>query len=123
MLSPYTPEVAPRQASDADSDARLSLLRDSDRSKNIFDVERFSGKSVHTIQQDFYEVIFLATLESILSKPAQAELTVQGATRECCSVPQVNRALSYVTVLDHVVHLLGDARRSPAVTLAARVVA
>ena len=90
-----------------------------DRIKNIFEVERFSGKSVQAIKQDFYGVIFLATLESILSKPAQAELTAQGAARACRTAPQVNRAVSYVTVLEHIVQLLGDPHRSPVSTLAA----
>jgi hypothetical protein len=90
-----------------------------DRIKNIFEVERFSGKSVHTIKQDFYGVIFLATLESILSKPAQAELSAQGEARACRTAPQVNRAVSYVTVLEHIVQLLGDPHHSPASTLAA----
>jgi len=90
-----------------------------DRLKNIFEVERFSGQSVHAITQDFYGVVFLATLESILSKPAQAVLTAQGESRECRYAPQVNRAVSYVTVLDHVVQLLADGHRSPAATLAA----
>ena len=61
----------------------------------------------------------MATLESILSKPAQAVLTAQGEARECRYAPQVNRAVSYVTVLEHIVELLGDARRAPASTLAA----
>lgn len=90
-----------------------------DRLKNIFEIERFSGHRVQAITQDFYGVIFLATLESILSKPAQAELTAQGAARECRYAPQVNRAVSYVTILEHIVQLLADARRSPASTLAA----
>lgn len=90
-----------------------------DRLKNIFEVERFSGKSVQAIKQDFYGVVFLATLESILSKPAQATLTTQGEARECRYVPQVNRVVSYVTVLEHIVQLLSDPRRSPASTLAA----
>jgi hypothetical protein len=34
-----------------------------DRLKNIFEVERFSGRSVLSIEQDFYGVIFLATLQ------------------------------------------------------------
>ena len=90
-----------------------------DRIKNIFEVERFSGKSIQAIKQDFYGVIFLATLESILSKPAQAELTAQGAARACRTAPQVNRAVSYVTVLDHIVQLLHDPHRSSVSTLAA----
>jgi hypothetical protein len=64
-------------------------------------------------------VIFLATLESILSKPAQAVLTAQGADRGCVHAPQVNRAGSYVTVLEHIVTLLGNPRLSPGQTLAA----
>jgi hypothetical protein len=90
-----------------------------DRIKNIFEVERFSGKSVQAIKQDFYGVVFLATLESILSKPAQAALTTQGEVRECRYAPQVNRVVSYVTVLEHIVQLLSDPRCSPASTLAA----
>jgi hypothetical protein len=90
-----------------------------DRLKNIFEVERFSGQSGQTIKQDFYGVIFLATLESILTKPAQAALTAQGEARQCRYAPQVNRAVSYVTVLEHIVQLLADTRRSPASTLAA----
>jgi hypothetical protein len=90
-----------------------------DRIKNIFEVERFSGKSVQAITQDFYGVVFLATLESILSKPAQAVLTTQGEARACRYAPQVNRAVSYVTVLEHIVQLLSNPRRSPASILAA----
>jgi hypothetical protein len=90
-----------------------------DRLKNIFEVERFSGQSSQTIKQDFYGVIFLATLESILSKPAQAVLTAQSEARACRYASRVNRAVSYVTVLEHIVQLLADTRRSPASTLAA----
>lgn len=39
-----------------------------DRIKNIFEVERFSGLSQLAIEQDFYGIIFLATLESALPK-------------------------------------------------------
>jgi hypothetical protein len=90
-----------------------------DRLKNIFELERFSGSSIRAIEQDFYGVIFLATLESILSKPAQAHLTAQGHARGCTNPPKVNRAVSYVAVLDHVVELLCDPRRTAGETLAA----
>jgi hypothetical protein len=95
------------------------VQRNASRYKNIFEVERFSGKSVQAITQDFYGVVFLATLESILSKPAQAVLTTQGEVRACRYAPQVNRAVSYVTVLEQLVQLLSDPCRSPAATLAA----
>ena len=65
-----------------------------DRIKNIFELERFRGKRVQASKQDFYGVIFVATWESILSKPAQAELTAQGEARACRSAPQVKRAVS-----------------------------
>ena len=89
-----------------------------DRLKNIFEVERFSGTSVQAIEQDFYGVVFLATLESILSKPPQAQLTAQGQARGCAHPPKINRAESYVSLVGHVVELLGDTRCSPAATLA-----
>ena len=44
-----------------------------DRLKNIFEVERFSGRTVRSIEQDFFGVIFLTTLESVLSKAADEE--------------------------------------------------
>jgi hypothetical protein len=44
-----------------------------DRLKNIFEVERFSGRNGRSIEQDFFGVIFLTTLESVLSKAAEAE--------------------------------------------------
>ena len=90
-----------------------------DRIKNIFEVERFSGTSVQVIEQDFFGVIFLATLESILSKPVQAQLTAQGQARGCTHPLKVNRAVSYVAVLEHVVALLGNPRLTPGQTLAA----
>ncbi len=76
-----------------------------DRLKNIVEVERFSGSSLQAIKQDFYGGVFLATLESILSKPAQAQLTERGQERECRNPVKVNRAVSYGAVLDHVVEL------------------
>jgi hypothetical protein len=90
-----------------------------DRLKNIFEVERFSGTSVQAIEQDFYGVVFLATLESVLSKPAQAQLTAQGQARGWAHPPKVNRAVSYVAILEHVVGLLGDPHHNAGQTLAA----
>ena len=54
-----------------------------------------------------------------MSKPAQAQLTAQGQARGCANPPKVNRAVSYVAVLDHVVELLCDPRRTAGETLAA----
>ena len=90
-----------------------------ERLKNIFEVERFSGTSLQALKQDFYGVVFLATLESIVSKPAQVQLPARGEEREWINPVKVNRAVSYLAVLDHVVALLGDSRRTAGATLAA----
>src|SRR5205085_2094434 len=60
-----------------------------DRLKNIFECERFSGLSPHAIAQDFYGVIFLATLESTLAQSAQAALTARSRQRGSQAHPQV----------------------------------
>lgn len=82
-----------------------------DRIKNIFEVERFSGLSQLAIAQDFYGVIFLATLESALAQSAQSALTAGAHRRVAKAQPQLNRAVSYVSLLDTVVTLLADAQR------------
>ena len=73
---------------------------------------------MQAIKQDFYGVVFLATLESILRKPAQAQLTAQGQERGWSNPVKVKRAVSYLAVLEHVVELLGDPRRTAGETLA-----
>ncbi|MCA1626770.1 MAG: IS4 family transposase [Acidobacteria bacterium] len=79
-----------------------------DRVKNIFEVERFSGRSPRAIAQDFFGVLFLATLESTLAQSAQAALNERARRRRTRINPQVNRAVSYVALLDHCVALLAD---------------
>jgi hypothetical protein len=83
-----------------------------DRLKNIFDLERFSGLTPLAIAQDFYGVLFLATLESTLAQSAQTALTARAANGTARVTPRVNRAVSYVSLLDHTVALLADPRRS-----------
>ena len=87
------------------------------RSKNIFEVERFSGVSETVIKQDFFGVIFLATLESILAKSAQAELSARDLKRGTKTRAQVNRAVSYLALVDRASQLLADPRASPEETL------
>jgi hypothetical protein len=86
--------------------------------KNIFAVERFSGRSVLSIEQDFYGVIFLATLESGLSKEAEAELAQQSAAAQCKYEARVNRTVSYLALVDHTVVLLLDPHGTLEETLA-----
>jgi len=104
-----------------------------DRVKNIFEVERFSGTSPVAIRQDYYGVLFLATLESVFAASDQRALIEKSRQRQQqreakaeaerqagkdtevapkqrqVTQPQVNRANSYVALLDKVVELLlGD---------------
>jgi Transposase DDE domain len=76
------------------------------RLKNIFEVERFSAPSLTAVAQDCHGLVFLATLEGILTKSAQAEMTAHAAQHECQNTPRVNRAISYTALLDHTVELL-----------------
>ena len=82
-----------------------------DRLKNIFEVERFSGLSQHAIEQDFYAMVFLTTLESVLTKSAQTTLNERDEQRQTQTEARVNRALSYVSLCDRVVTLLADPRQ------------
>jgi hypothetical protein len=84
-----------------------------DRVKNIFEVERFSGFSETAIKQDFFGVIFLTTLESILTKGPQSELAERDRRRQNKTRAMVNRSVSYVSLVDRTVQLLADPRTDP----------
>lgn len=89
-----------------------------DRIKNIFEVERFSGESVQSIEQDFYGVILLATVETVLTEEAEAELQQESRSRECQLVPQVNHSVSYAALVDYLIDLLMNQAKSIEETLA-----
>jgi hypothetical protein len=69
-----------------------------DRLKNIFEVERFSGRTVRSIEQDFFGIIFLTTLESIEQtsrrrvSASECHSTAQacGAGQSCGQLPCVS---------------------------------
>lgn len=84
-----------------------------DRIKNIFEVERFSGTTEQIIRQDFFGVIFLSTLESVLTKSAQAVLSERDQARETETQAKVNRAVSYVALVDEAIGLLLDEQVHP----------
>lgn len=61
--------------------------------KGRLETENFSGRTVEAIRQDVQAAVLLANLESLLSEPAQANLTAQ---RPPGTQPlQVNRSTSY----------------------------
>jgi Transposase DDE domain len=80
--------------------------------KRIFEVERLGGSSVRMIQQSVYGIVFLATLESVLSKEADRELAAESVARDHVHRKQVNHAVSYSAMLDHAIDLLSDRRLS-----------
>jgi hypothetical protein len=88
-----------------------------DRLKNIFEIERFGSVRREHLQQDFYGVLFLATLESVLCRPASLELAEQSRRRGCRYTSQVNRAVSYSALLERTLVLLADEKQSVEATL------
>ena len=76
--------------------------------KNLLEVERFSAKSVMGIEQDFYALIFLSTLTSVLLVDEEMEAENQSQRKGLKYTYQLNRSVSYVTLVDHIVELLLD---------------
>lgn len=88
-----------------------------DRMKNIFEVERFSGQSKQSVEQDFYGVIFLMNLESVLSRESEMQMQMQASKRKTKTKPKVNKAVSYVAMVTEVAELLSDNQRTSEETL------
>jgi len=84
-----------------------------DRLKNLLEVERFSSKKVVGIEQDFYGLVFLSTLASVLLKEGEEEAERRSRARGLKYTYKVNRSVCYLTVVDHVVELLLDRGKSP----------
>lgn len=87
------------------------------RLKAIFEVERLSGKSVRAIKQDVYGIMFLATLESVLGKSDEAALAEKRKPQKKQKEKkngayQINRAVSYVGMVERVVELLLSEKES-----------
>jgi hypothetical protein len=72
-----------------------------DRLKNIFELQRFGGKSTLTVEQDFYSLVFLANLESILTREAELEISIENQHRGRRYQYQVNHSVSYAAVRNY----------------------
>jgi len=72
--------------------------------KSRLDLENFTGHSVQAVRQDVYATLFLSNLESVLTRPAQGELTKASAQRQHAA--QVNRAVSFHALKLHIIELL-----------------
>jgi hypothetical protein len=61
--------------------------------KGRLGLEHFSGESLEAVRQDFFSSVFLSNVESVLSAPAQEELTAGDAHRQHAA--RVNHAQSF----------------------------
>ena len=79
-----------------------------DRLKNIWEVERLGVRRLDHLLQDFYGVLFLSTLESVLIRGAQRNLEQYSQDHPDQHPQQVNRVRSYTALVDHTLALLLD---------------
>ncbi len=84
-----------------------------DRLKNIFEVERLGSLHPHHLAQDFFGIVFLATLESVLVRPAQESLLQRSQRSGGRYQWQVNRSVSYSALVEQTLVLLSDSKKSP----------
>ena len=75
--------------------------------KSRLDLENWSGRTAEAVRQDFHATVFLCNLESLLTRPAQAQLDAGNAQRR--HPAQVNRAVAYHALKGQMLELLyGD---------------
>lgn len=84
-----------------------------DRLKNIFEVERLGSVHPQHLAQDFYGIVFLTTLESVLVRPAQDSLLRRSQHSGARYELQVNRSVSYSALVEQTLVLLADSKKSP----------
>ena len=84
-----------------------------DRLKNQLEVERFSSSKLIGIEQDFYGIVFLSTLESVLSKDDEKEITEESKEKQLKYEYKINKSVSYSALVDYIVDLLLNLNKSP----------
>jgi hypothetical protein len=63
-----------------------------DRLKNLLEIERFSSETMIEIEQDFYGLIFLSSLESVLTKEDEEKLSKQNKEKNSnMNIKSINR--------------------------------
>ncbi len=83
------------------------------RLKNRLEIEKFSSEKVSGIEQDFYGIIFLSTLESVLSKEDEKQIEEETKERDRIFDYKVNKSISYSALLDYTVDLFLNVNKSP----------
>ena len=72
--------------------------------KSRLDLENFSGQTVEAVRQDFFASMLLCNLESALTAPAAQVLSETSTEHK--HPKQVNRAVAYHALKDHMLDLL-----------------
>lgn len=72
--------------------------------KGRLDLENFSGQTSEAVRQDFHAALLLCNLETLLVEPADAQLGQ--ASLQAKSRKQVNRAVAFHALKDHLIELL-----------------
>ena len=75
--------------------------------KTRLNLENFSGKTVHSIYQDFYSTIYLAGIESLLTEDTNEELS----KKERQNSQQVNHNVSFNAIKNQALDLLFSSKR------------
>ena len=78
--------------------------------KGRLDLENWSGKTPEAVRQDVQAAVLVSNLETLLSQPAQQELQAGDEGRKYPA--QVNRAVSYGALKEHLLPLLWSERPS-----------
>ncbi len=87
---------------------RWGLETYSHQLKSHLDLENWSGQTEEAIRQDFHAAVFLCNVESLVSAPAQAELSQH--TRERKQPAQINRADALHALKLRVIELFAQQR-------------
>jgi hypothetical protein len=84
-----------------------------DRLKNQLEIERFSSDKLKGIEQDFYGIVFLSTLESVLGKETEKEITEESRKKQLKYEYKMNKSVSYSALIEYIVDLLLDLNKTP----------
>ena len=76
------------------------------RLKTRLTLQNFSGYTVEAVKQDFFAAVFLTGLETLLTDEAQAQLQLRSSQTQ--HIYQVNHAVSFNALKNHVFELLFD---------------
>lgn len=79
-----------------------------DRIKNQLEIESFSSTKEIGVKQDFYGIIFLSTLESVLGREENIELQKICQEQERKYEYKLNKSVTYSAILENVVEMFLD---------------